>query len=184
MTPAAKTITVQETSFAPAVSKLCSIRKVRGSFAGTPTLYTTANNANKIEIGNNGYEWVTKVNDDNQIVSGNDFLDAFGINQTVDGTSLAGKTLGFMTHFSSRLSTTEGTDGGTFTSWGMSGEVKEIKSCEKEDLYCVVYNSETDTVKVYTLDEYDPKYGTFSVSAEIGYNTMIAFMLGTTEDEV
>lgn len=184
VTPAAKTITVQETSFAPAVSKLCSIRKVRGSFAGTPTLYTTANNANKIEIGNNGYEWVTKVNDDNQIVSGNDFLDAFGINQTVDGTSLAGKTLGFMTHFSSRLSTTEGTDGGTFTSWGMSGEVKEIKSCEKEDLYCVVYNSETDTVKVYTLDEYDPKYGTFSVSAEIGYNTMIAFMLGTTEDEV
>lgn len=184
VTPAAKTITVQETSFAPAVSKLCSIRKVRGSFAGTPTLYTTANNANKIEIGNNGYEWVTKVNDDNQIVSGNDFLDAFGINQTVDGTSLAGKTLGFMTHFSSRLSTTEGTDGGTFTSLGMSGEVKEIKSCEKEDLYCVVYNSETDTVKVYTLDEYDPKYGTFSVSAEIGYNTMIAFMLGTTEDEV
>lgn len=183
VTPAAKTITVQETSFAPAVSKLCSIRKVRGSFAGTPTLYTTANNANKIEVGNNGYEWVTKVNDDNQIVSGNDFLDAFGVSQTVDGTSLAGKTLGFMTKFSSRLSTTEGTDGGTFTSWGMSGEVEEIKSCEKEDLYCVVYNSETDTIKVYTLDEYDEQYGTFSVSAEIGYNTMIAFMLDTTEDE-
>lgn len=183
VTPAARTITVQETSFAPAVSKLCSIRKVRGSFAGTPTLYTTANNANKIEVGNNGYEWVTKVNDDNQIVSGNDFLDAFGVSQTVDGTSLAGKTLGFMTKFSSRLSTTEGTDGGTFTSWGMSGEVEEIKSCEKEDLYCVVYNSETDTVKVYVLDEYDEQYGTFSVSAEIGYNTMIAFMLDTTEDE-
>lgn len=181
---AAKTITVQETSFAPAVSKLCSLRKVRGSFAGTPTLYTTANNANKIEVGNNGYEWVTKVNDDNQIVSGNDFLDAFGVSQTVDGTSLAGKTLEFMTKFSSRLSTTEGTDGGTFTSWGMSGEVEEIKSCEKEDLYCVVYNSETDTVKVYVLDEYDEQYGTFSVSAEIGYNTMIAFMLDTTEDEV
>lgn len=180
---AARTITVQETSFAPAVSKLCSLRKVRGSFAGTPTLYTTANNANKIEVGNNGYEWVTKVNDDNQIVSGNDFLDAFGVSQTVDGTSLAGKTLGFMTKFSSRLSTTEGTDGGTFTSWGMSGEVEEIKSCEKEDLYCVVYNSETDTVKVYVLDEYDEQYGTFSVSAEIGYNTMIAFMLDTTEDE-
>lgn len=180
---AAKTITVQETSFAPAVSKLCSLRKVRGSFAGTPTLYTTANNANKIEVGNNGYEWVTKVNDDNQIVSGNDFLDAFGVSQTVDGTSLAGKTLEFMTKFSSRLSTTEGTDGGTFTSWGMSGEVEEIKSCEKEDLYCVVYNSETDTVKVYVLDEYDEQYGTFSVSAEIGYNTMIAFMLDTTEDE-
>lgn len=184
VTPAARIITVQETSFAPAVSKLCSLRKVRGSFAGTPTLYTTANNANKIDVGNNGYEWVTKVNDDNQIVSGNDFLDAFGINQTIDGTSLAGKTLGFMTHFSSRLSTTEGTDGGTFTSWGMSGEVEEIKSCAKENLYCVVYNSETDTVKVYTLDEYDPKYGTFSVSAEIGYNTMIAFMLDVTEDEV
>lgn len=184
VTPAAKTITVQETSFAPAVSKLCSIRKVRGSFAGTPTLYTTANNANKIEVGNNGYEWVTKVNDDNQIVSGNDFLDAFGVSQTVDGTSLAGKTLGFMTKFSSRLSTTEGTDGGTFTSWGMSGEVEEIKSCEKEDLYCVVYNSETDTIKVYTLDEYDEQYGTFSVSAEIGYNTMIAFMLDATEAEV
>ena len=184
VTPAARTITVQETSFAPAVSKLCSIRKVRGSFAGTPTLYTTANNANKIEVGNNGYEWVTKVNDDSQIVSGNDFLDAFGINQTVDGTSLAGKTLGFMTHFSSRLSTTEGTDGGTFTSWGMSGEVEEIKSCEKENLYCVVYNSETDTVKVYALDEYDERYGTFSVSAEIGYNTMIAFMFDATEDEV
>lgn len=163
---------------------MCSLRKVRGSFAGTPTLYTTANNANKIEVGNNGYEWVTKVNDDNQIISGNDFLDAFGINQTVDGTSLAGKTLGFMTHFSSRLSTTEGTDGGTFTSWGMSGEVEEIKSCEKEDLYCVVYNSETDTVKVYTLDEYGPQYETFSVSAEIGYNTMIAFMSDITEDEV
>lgn len=177
VTPTARTITVQETSFAPAVSKLCSIRKVRGSFAGTPTLYTTANNANKIEVGNNGYEWVTKVNDDNQIVSGNDFLDAFGINQTVDGTSLAGKTLGFMTHFSSRLSTTEGTDGGTFTSWGMSGEVEEIKGCVKEDLYCVVYNSKTDTVKVYDLDEYDERYGTFSVSAEIGYNTMIAFMI-------
>lgn len=184
VTPAVRTITVQETSFAPAASKLCSLRKVRGSFAGTPTLYTTANNANKIDVGNNGYEWVTKVNDDNQIVSGNDFLDAFGINQTVDGTSLAGKTLGFMTHFSSRLSTTEGTDGGTFTSWGMSGEVEEIKSCAKEDLYCVVYDSETDTVKVYTLDEYDPQYGTFSVSAEIGYNTMIAFMLDVTEDEV
>ena len=89
-----------------------------------------------------------------------------------------------MTRFSSRLSTTEGTDGGTFTSWGMSGEVEEIKSFEKEVLYCVVYNSETDTVKVYTLDEYDPEYGTFSVSAEIGYNTMIAFMLETTEDGV
>ena len=177
VTPAARTITVRETSFAPAVSKLCSIRKVRGSFSGTPTLYTTANNANKIEVGNNGYEWVTKVNDVNQTVSGNDFLDAFGVNQTVDGNSLAGKTLGFMTYFSSRLSTTEGTDGGTFTSWGMSGEVEEIKDCAKEDLYCVVYNSETDTVKVYTLDEYDPKYGTFSVSAEIGYNTMIAFMI-------
>jgi hypothetical protein len=116
VTPAARTITVQETSFAPAVSKLCSIRKVRGSFAGTPTLYTTANNANKIEVGNNGYEWVTKVNDDNQIVLGNDFLNAFGVSQTVDGTSLSGKTLGFMTRFSSRLSTTEGTDGGTFAS--------------------------------------------------------------------
>lgn len=184
VTPATRTITVQETSFAPAVSKLCSLRKVRGSFAGTPTLYTTANNANKIEVGNNGYEWVTKVNDDNQMVSGNDFLDAFGINQTVDGTSLAGKTLDFVTRFSSRLSTTEGTDGGTFTSWGMSGEVEEIKSFVKEELYCVVYNSETDTVKVYTLDEYDPEYGTFSVSAEIGYNTMIAFMLEATEDEV
>lgn len=183
VTPAARTITVQETSFAPAVSRLCSIRKVRGSFAGTPTLYTTANNANKIEVGNNGYEWVTKVNDDNQIVSGNDFLNAFGVSQTVDGTSLAGKTLGFATKFSSRLSTTEGTDGGTFTSWGMSGEVEEIKSCAKEDLYCVVYNSETDTVKVYTLDEYDEKYGTFSVSAEIGYNTMIAFMLTDSEIE-
>lgn len=184
VTPAAKTITVQETSFAPAVSKLCSIRKVRGSFAGTPTLYTTANNANKIEVGNNGYEWVAKVNDDNQTVSGNDFLDAFGVSQTVDGTSLAGKTLEFMTKFSSRLSTTEGTDGGAFTSWGMSGEVEEIKSCAKEDIYCVVYNSETDTVKVYTLDEYDEQYGTFSVSAEIGYNTMIAFMLDATEAEV
>lgn len=134
---------------------MCSLRKVRGSFAGTPTLYTTANDANKIEVGNNGYEWVTKVNDVNQTVSGNDFLDAFGVNQTVDGNSLAGKTLGFMTYFSSRLSTTEGTDGGTFTSWGMSGEVEEIKDCAKEDLYCVVYNSETDTVKVYALDEYD-----------------------------
>lgn len=184
VTPAARTITVQETSFTPAVSKWCSIRKIRGSFAGTPTLYTTANNANKIEVGNNGYEWVTKVNDDNQMVSGNDFLDAFGINQTVDGTSLAGKTLGFITRFSSRLSTTEGTDGGTFTSWGMSGEVEEIKNWVKEDLYCVVYNSETDTVKVYTLDEYDEEYGTFSVSAEIGYNTMIAFMGDITEDEV
>lgn len=184
VTPAARTITVQETSFAPAVSKLCSIRKVRGSFAGTPTLYTTANDANKIEVGNNGYEWVAKVNDVNQTVSGNDFLDAFGITQTVGGTSLAGKTLGFATRFSSRLSTTEGTDGGTFTSWGMSGEVEEIKDLGEGNVYCVVYNSKTDTVKVYDLDEYDERYGTFSVSAEIGYNTMIAFMFDTTEDEV
>lgn len=184
VTPAARTITVQETSFAPAVSKLCSIRKVRGSFAGTPTLYTTANDANKIEVGNNGYEWVSKVNDDNQTVSGNDFLDAFGVSQTVGGTSLVGKTLEFATFFSSRLSTTEGTDGGTLTSWGMSGEVEAIKDLGEGNVYCVVYDSKTDTVKVYDLDEYDERYGTFSVSAEIGYNTMIAFMLDATEDEV
>ena len=184
VTPAARTITVQETSFAPAVSKLCSLRKVRGSFSGTPTLYTTANDANKIEVGNNGYEWMSKVNDDNQIVSGNDFLNAFGVSQTVGGTSLVGKTLEFATFFSSRLSTTEGTDGGTLTSWGMSGEVEAIKDFGEGNVYCVVYDSKTDTVKVYDLDEYDERYGTFSVSAEIGYNTMIAFMIGITEDAV
>ena len=66
----------------------------------------------------------------------------------------------------------------------MSGEVEEIKDLGEGNVYCVVYNSKTDTVKVYDLDEYDERYGTFSVSAEIGYNTMIAFMFDTTEDEV
>lgn len=148
-----------------------------GSFVGTPTFYTTNNNANTIHLKPKGYDLIAKINDDNNTnpPTANEFFTAFGITATNKETSLVQRRGDFITTFSSRLSTTEGTDGGEFSNWGLN-HCDNIKDLEQENLLLVVYDSLTDTAQAFELDDYDPRYGTFTTSAVVGYNTMAAFV--------
>lgn len=148
-----------------------------GSFVGTPTFYTTNNNANTIHLKPKGYDLIAKINDGNNTnpPTANEFFTAFGITATNKETSLVQRRGDFITTFSSRLSTTEGTDGGEFSNWGLN-HCDNIKDLEQENLLLVVYDSLTDTAQAFELDDYDPRYGTFTTSAVVGYNTMAAFV--------
>ncbi len=163
------------------------INMLSGSFAGTPTFYTTNNNANTIHLKSKGYDLISKINDVNNAnpPTANEFFTVFGITATNKGTSLAQRHFDFMTPFSSRLSTTEGTDGGEFSSWGLDNNYCEaIKDCAQEDLLLVVYDSLTDTAQAFELDDYDSQYGTFTTSAVVGYNTMAAFVVLETNPDI
>jgi len=155
----------------------------KGDFVGSPVLFTTANEANRIQVGSKGYDLIRRVNDpDSVFITANEFLAAFGVTTTNKGNSIAGRSLDFVTPFSSRLSTVDGTDGGSFVEWGLnnnaSGSLDSIKEMEKENLLFIIYDCSTDTVQACELDTYDAEMGIFSVTCNAGYNTMVAFALG------
>lgn len=152
----------------------------RGTFSTSaePIFYTTNNDADKVIVGSKGYPLIEKINDANatEIVTANQFFETFGITTTNKGTTITGNW-GFVCVFGGRLTTTQGTNGGNFEVWGTNEDgldsIKELG--EIEDVLFVVYDTETDTAAVYELDEYNGEFGTFKVSAEVGYNKITAF---------
>lgn len=152
----------------------------RGTFSTSaePTFYTTNNDADKVIVGSKGYSLIEKINDYNatEIVTANQFFETFGITTTNKGTTITGNWE-FACSFGGRLTTTQGTNGGNFEVWGTNEDGLEILKdlAEIEDILFVVYDTETDTAAVYELDEYDAQYGTFKVSAEVGYNKITVF---------
>lgn len=153
---------------------------ISGTFEGTPTFYTTQNDANKITIkSNKAYNWISKINATGAnlvSISVSDFLTDFNITQTVAGTSLTNKNLQFASTFSSRLSTTEGTDGGNIDEWDLSEVQTLVGKIFTDNSFCIIYNIETDTVKVYDLDVQDENRASFVVAGTIGYNTLVTFI--------
>lgn len=151
-----------------------------GTFAGTPTFYTAQNDANKITLkSNKGYNWISKINATGAnlaSISVSEFLTDFNITETVTGTSLTNKTLEFASTFSSRLSTTEGTDGGNMDEWDLVDVATLSGKIFTDNSFCVIYNIETDTVKVYDLDVQNEDSADFIVSGTIGYNTLVTFI--------
>ena len=176
---ASNVVTLSNTNLlAPMSVSMLSVTRGTFSAAAEPTFYTTNNNADKVTVGNKGYALIEKINDDNatEIVTANQFFEAFGITKTNKGTVIAGNWE-FCSSFGGRLTTTQGTDGGNFEIWGTNEDgFDPIKSMGAiENLLFVVYDTETDTAAAYELDEYNEKYGTFKVSAEVSYNKITAF---------
>lgn len=163
---------------APMTASMLSVTRGTFSTSSEPTFYTTNNDADKVIVGSKGYPLIDKINDDNatEIVTANQFFETFGITTTNKGTTITGNWE-FVCPFGGRLTTTQGTDGGNFEVWGTNEDgFEDIKDlAEIEDLLFVVYDTETDTAAAYELDEYDAQFGTFKVSAEVGYNKITAF---------
>lgn len=150
--------------------------KLTGNFTGTPTLFTENNSANKVQVGSKGYEWIAKINDVNipaTDISINDFLTAFGVTKTNKGNTIDGSALTFCSYFTSRLSTTDGINGGNMQSWTMN-DIDMIK--DLPFAYCVIYDIDTDSVQVCEPDVFDEQYGNVTITCEIGYNTLINFL--------
>ena len=163
---------------APMTASMLSVTRGTFSTSSEPTFYTTNNDADKVIAGSKGYSLIEKINDNNatEIVTANQFFETFGITTTNKGTTITGNWE-FACAFGGRLTTTQGTDGGNFEVWGTNedGGLDILKDSEIEDFLFVVYDTETDTAVAYELDEYDAKYGTFKVSAEVSYNKITAF---------
>lgn len=172
-------VTLNDTNIlAPMTTSVLSV--TRGTFTTTaePTFYTTNNDADKVIVGSKGYPLIEKINDANatEIVTANQFFETFGITETNKGTTITGNWE-FVCGFGGRLTTTQGTNGGDFEVWGTNEDgFENIKGFgEIEDVLFVVYDTETDTAAVYELDEYNGEFGTFKVSAEVGYNKITSF---------
>ena len=170
---------------APMTTSMLSV--TRGTFNTTaePTFYTTNNDADKVIVGSKGYPLIEKINDDNatEFVTANQFFETFRITETNKGTTITGNWE-FICGFGGRLTTTQGTNGGDFEVWGTTNEdgFENLKGLgEIEDVLFVVYDTETDTAAVYEFDEYNSDYGTFKVSAEVGYNKITSFATRVSE---
>lgn len=158
------------------------IRVIAGNWgsAGDFTFYTTNNGANIMTAGSKGYPLIKDINSKiyTEIVTANQFFETFGITKTNKGTEITRHwNWEFYSSFGGRLTTTQGTDGGSFSVWEAT-ECEAFKSLAPiEDFLFIVYDSKTDTAAAYELDKYNEVTGAFTVSAEIDYYKIISCVL-------
>lgn len=146
-----------------------------GDFTGIPVLYTTQNNVNMIILGEKGKQVIS-----NGVgVSFSDFCNLFDINQTEEGNHFEASEYSYYMPWGGRLSTSDGTDGGTATGWDFGTEY--TKDFKNDNFLIAKYNFETDTAAVYELSDYAPDTGIMTMNVELGHNDIFTVLF--REDE-
>ncbi len=146
-----------------------------GSFTGTPVLYTTQNNANMIILGEKGKQVIS-----NDIgVSFSNFCNLFGIIKTESGNYFEASEYNYTMAWGGRLSTSEGTDGGTISGWNIS--LEGLKEQNGSNFLIAKYNFETDSAVVYEVNDYDPQTGTITMDMELGHNDIFTILYKNEE---
>lgn len=148
---------------------------VSGSFTGIPVLYTTQDNANMIILGEKGKQVIS-----NDIgVSFGNFCNLFDIIKTESGNYFEANEYNYSMAWGGRLSTSEGTDGGTIGGWNIS--LERIKELNGSNFLIAKYNFETDSAAVYEVSDYDPQTGTITMDMELSHNDIFTILYKNEE---
>ncbi len=141
--------------------------KISGDFAGTLTLYTTNNDGNKIQCGPKGYEWITKINGVDIEISFSDVASVFGITQDSDGNNITSSEWGIMSAFDNRV-TNDGLDGGSCIMQINTNGI--LAGMTSTDVRILVYDANTDTMRVDTCEIIDEERGELTTKYAYGFN--------------
>lgn len=130
-------------------------------------MYTTNNDGNKIQCGPKGYEWITKINDGDILIPFSDVASVFGITQDSDGNNITSSEWDINLAFDNRV-TNDGLDGGScIMQIDTNGALNDWTSA---DVRVLVYDANTDTMRVDTCEITDEERGYLTTKYAYGFN--------------